>query len=100
MPGALLPRGSAAALPACSAPHGTHFAPSPPLADVLALKLGKTIVPVRHEAFVFPDVQKLPEDIQPIFAHNAMQWVGALRLACTDMLLGRLGVAAKNAVKR
>ncbi len=66
---------------------------------VLALKLNKPIVPVRHEAFVFPDVSKLPEDVRPIFDHNAMQWVGALRVACTDMLLGRLGFA-KNAVKR
>lgn len=71
---------------------------TPPLAPqyVLTLKLKKTIVPVRHESFVFPDVSKLPEDVRPVFDHNAMQWVGAMRVACTEVLLGRLGFGKKK----
>ncbi len=38
---------------------------------------------------------KLPEDVQPIMAYNAMQWIGAYRKASTEMLLERLGFANK-----
>lgn len=83
-------------LPQLPPPHAST--PTPPLAPqyVLTLKLKKTIVPVRHESFVFPDVSKLPEDVRPVFDHNAMQWVGAMRVACTEVLLGRLGFGKKK----
>ena len=53
-------------------------------------------MPVRHESFVFPDKSRLPEDVRPVFDHNAMQWVGAMRVACTEVLLGRLGFGKKK----
>lgn len=58
---------------------------------LLALKLKKLIVPVRHEHFVFPDASKLPEDVRPILRYNAVHWIGAYRKACTEELLERLG---------
>ncbi len=53
---------------------------------LLALKLKKNIVPVKHDKFEFPDKNRVPADVQPVLGLNAIPSISAYREGSFDRL--------------
>lgn len=56
----------------------------------MALKLGKNVVPIKTDEFVYPEPEQLPEDIRAVSTINSVPWSHQYQDASIKKLLSFL----------